>query len=51
MLRIIKESHWPDQTGTEEIDNVDTQMVSANQRMRKWMQTRAGLSVPDEWEL
>ncbi len=35
LLRTIKESHWPDQTGVEELD--DSQEQSAHESMMKWL--------------
>ena len=47
LLRIIKESRWPDQTGTEEVDN--DQMLSAHDNMLKWFAQRTG--GPEEGDL
>lgn len=43
LLRIIKESNWPDQTGTEEID--DRQMISAHKKMVDWFLKRTGIDL------
>lgn len=50
LLRIIKESQWPDQTGTEELNN--NQMVSAHEKMLKWFAERTGISLgPEEGDI
>ena len=48
LLRIIKENRWPDQTGTEEIE--DSQMQSAQQQMAQWFveRTERGTDTDDE---
>jgi hypothetical protein len=41
LLRIIKQSNWPDQSGVEELD--DLQMISAHRRMLKWVTDQIGI--------
>ena len=48
LLRIIKESSWPDQTGVEEI--TDIQVLSAQQEMAKWFKDRV-VFLDDEEDL
>jgi hypothetical protein len=40
LLRIIKESSWPDQTGTEEVGDPAIQMMSANRQIMRRVKDR-----------
>lgn len=45
LLRLILENDWPDSENTGEVGNPELQMISAQQRMVRWLRDRGGLSA------
>jgi hypothetical protein len=45
LLRAMKDSHFPDQTGVEEVD--DNHILSAQENMMKWLIDRGQFQFPE----